>query len=181
MMRLTRAILNRRAQLLAQNHTFYVGVMAQNEAKSPKLRNLQPLSGCCSCGNIEAVVNLSKPSIEYTPRCCDCDFCTQRAAAYVSDPQGSLRFIVKDPSHIEKRYQDADGIAQFLICKRCDTLVGATYTDNNVYGTLNQKILGEQVLFSPSAVASPKTLDKRSKVSRWRELWFRNVVIEEVK
>lgn len=155
-----------------------MGRRAQNEAKSPKLRNLLPVSGGCSCGNIKAVVNLSRPSVDYTPRCCDCDFCTEKGAAYVSDPQGSLSFIVADPSNFEKRYQDAEGIAQFLICKSCDTLVGATYTDDKVYGTLNQKILDKEVPFSASTAASPKTLDKRSKVARWKELWFQNVVIK---
>eukprot|EP01031_Cornospumella_fuschlensis_P044811 gene44811-54807_t len=175
------ARLNYRSNSLVQKGTFFIGVTARSETKSPKLRSLPPVSGGCSCGNVKAIVNLSKPSETYIPRCCDCDFCTQRGAAYVSDPQGTLRFVVKDLNSFEKRYQDADGIAQFLICKICDTLVGATYSGDKVYGTLNRSILAEDVPFSPTTVASPKTLDKGSKISRWRELWFRDVVIEQGK
>ena len=58
------------------------------------------LSGGCHCGNLRLQVELTRIPGEYSPRACDCDFCCKHGAAWLSDPQGSLRISVRDAGQL---------------------------------------------------------------------------------
>ncbi len=48
----------------------------------------------CYCGNIRILASFSQYLVTYSPRACDCEFCLKHGAAYVSDPEGSLRIRI---------------------------------------------------------------------------------------
>lgn len=65
-----------------------------------------------------------------------------------------------------------------LLCTRCGVLVGAVYSsEGRTYATVNVRVLDAAGTFSSEKPVSPKQLSGDQKVSRWQELWFRNVQI----
>jgi hypothetical protein len=133
------------------------------------------VNGGCHCGNILVEIGLPRPPDTYTPRACDCEFCTRHGAAYISDAQGSLVVRIKDESE-SRMYRQGSGQAGFLLCRSCGVLVGAFYRrENQLYGTVNARVLAAE--FAASRPASPKQLSDQDKAQRWQELWFPAVTI----
>lgn len=138
------------------------------------------LSGVCHCGNIQVEMELTRTPVSYNPRVCDCDFCRKHGAAYVSDPQGSMRMQVNE-SHQSGKYRQGSGIADCIICKNCGVLVGIVYQSNGrLYGALNSKVIDESATFGAEVPVSPKKLSDGEKIKRWKDLWFSNVSIDIV-
>ena len=126
----------------------------------------------CHCGNIAAVVTLTKELSEYTPRACDCDFCIKNGAAYISDPEGSIELKIDRPDETAL-YMQGDNLVELLICKNCGVLVAVTWSDNgNVIGGINSTTLVNRSNLPSSQVASPKLLSSSQKIERWKEIWF---------
>jgi hypothetical protein len=133
------------------------------------------MDGGCHCGNISLDIELSRLPGAYTPRACDCAFCTKHGAAYISDPRGSLRIQIRNREH-SRIYRQGSGTAEFLLCANCGVLIGAFYRDHDqVYATINVKVTGRPTDFGAEQSASPQTLSPSDKVSRWKSLWFSNV------
>lgn len=131
------------------------------------------IKATCECKNITVEATLTQPTASYTPRACDCDFCVEHGASYVSDPQGVLSFNVADKSLLDKQRQGSN-TAEFLICKKCDTLVGVIYSsEGKTFGTVNSAIIDED--FKEPVTVSPKTLSKDQKTERWQSVWFQKV------
>lgn len=133
------------------------------------------LSGGCHCGNLRLTMALSRAADTYSPRACDCDFCVSHAAAYLSDPAGSLAIQVKDASKLA-RYRQGSGQAEFLVCGGCGVLVGVVYeADGHHYAAANARAFAGGVSFGAAQIASPKQLGPDEKSARWQSLWFRDV------
>jgi len=135
------------------------------------------VSGGCHCGNILVDLELARAPDTYNPRACDCDFCRQHNAAYVSDPRGSLTIQIKD-EHRSGRYRQGSGQAEFLFCGNCGVLVGVLYRNNGqLYAAVNAKAVEGGKSFGAEQPVSPKTLSAREKARRWQDIWFSNVSI----
>jgi len=133
------------------------------------------VKGGCYCGNILIQLELANEPGQYNPRACDCSFCRKHGAAYLSDPQGSLRLQIQDPNH-STRYRQGNELADMLLCTRCGVLIGALYREaGRVYATVNVKTIEDAERFGSEQTASPKTLSPEDKVARWKRLWFANV------
>ena len=140
---------------------------------------MHKLEGGCHCGNIHIEVELTRVPEEYHPRACDCDFCTKHAAAYVSDPQGSLGIRIEDTDKTAC-YKQGSGQAEFLLCTECGTLIGVTFTEaGHLYGAVNAHIFDGGVPFGAEQAVSPKTLSAGEKAKRWQDVWFPDVSITE--
>ena len=136
------------------------------------------VDGGCHCGNISLELELSRLPNTYSPRACDCTFCTRHGAAYISDPQGSLRIQIRERER-SSIYRQGSGRAEFLLCGNCGVLIGALYRDrDDLYATLNVKVTNRPTDFGPEQSASPQTLSESDKVSRWKSLWFSNVIVD---
>ena len=137
--------------------------------------SMHALEGACHCGNIHVAARLARAPETYSPRACDCDFCRQHGAAYLSDPEGALRIRVGD-GQLLGRYRQGSASADCLFCRRCGVLIGVAYQqDGRLFATINSRIvLGATRLGEPLAV-SPKTLSATEKTARWQALWFRDV------
>jgi hypothetical protein len=81
-------------------------------------------SGRCHCGNIEVTFTTARAADELAPRCCMCAFCRCHGARCVSDPAGSVAIVAHDPDLLI-RYQFGLRTADFLVCGRCGTYMGA--------------------------------------------------------
>lgn len=135
------------------------------------------MDGGCYCGNIRFEFTLTRPPGGYSPRACDCDFCTKHSAAYLSDPQGSLGFHIKDEGRIA-RYRQGSEQAEFLLCTRCGVLVGLLYRDGaQLIGAVNAKAVQGRKIFGPDQSVSPKTLAASEKRKRWQAIWFTGVTV----
>jgi len=65
------------------------------------------------------------PPEQWPVRACQCSFCRLHAVLTTSDPAGSLRFIANDPECLQ-RYRFGARTADFLICRRCGSYLGAS-------------------------------------------------------
>src|SRR5215470_12760430 len=74
--------------------------------------------GTCHCGNIQLEFESTRPPDKFRPRSCDCSFCVEQGAQYVSDPQGKLIITVRE-DHELNRYRQGSESAEFLICRKC--------------------------------------------------------------
>ena len=84
--------------------------------------------GGCHCGNLRFALDTTLAIDALPLRACQCSFCRHHGALSTSDPQGAVRFEVRDPSRVT-RYRFGLKTADFLICASCGVYVGATITD----------------------------------------------------
>jgi hypothetical protein len=135
------------------------------------------LSGGCHCGQLRVEVQLTGTPASYNPRACDCDFCRKHGAAYLSDPRGTLIIRIAD-RHAAGRYRQGSGLAELLFCRHCGVAIGALYrSEQRLYGVVNANVLDAAAGFGAEHSVSPQRLSADQKVSRWRELWFADVLI----
>ncbi|MGJ8678826.1 GFA family protein [Paraglaciecola sp.] len=131
----------------------------------------------CNCGNVSVKVEFSKPISNFTPRVCDCDFCTQHGVAYVSDPKGKLSVQIRNHGQMVNQKQ-GNNLADFMICGMCRDLIAATYYNNGkLIASLNSGLLVNQQALLELTIVSPKHLMVSDKVKRWQQMWFQNVEV----
>src|SRR5579863_1627490 len=136
------------------------------------------VNGGCHCGNIRLELELTSAPATYRPRACDCDFCRKHAAAYISDPGGSLVIRIRDSREL-RRYRQGAGLAEYLFCASCGVFVGVVYSDEGkLYGSVNARAVGTGEAFGPEQVVSPKQLSADEKSRRWRDIWFAKVEVQ---
>ncbi|MBV8146951.1 MAG: aldehyde-activating protein [Gammaproteobacteria bacterium] len=134
------------------------------------------LTGGCHCGNIAVTVLLTAAPEACRPRTCDCDFCRKHGAAWVSDPQGSLRIRIGVGTEVQG-YRQGAAIAEMLLCRRCGVLVAALWQGQRLYGVVNATALAANDRFGATVPVSPKQLSAQEKTSRWQSLWFADVEV----
>jgi hypothetical protein len=138
---------------------------------------MHALSGSCHCGNIRLDLQLTRAPADCQPRACDCDFCRMHGASYVSDSAGTLQLRIRDPE-ATGRYRQGSGRAELVLCRNCGVLIGAVCAiEEQLYGTVNARVLDAYAQFAAAQTVSPRTLSESDKVRRWQQLWFPKVVI----
>lgn len=138
---------------------------------------MNDLTGGCYCGNIRLGIRLPRPLEAYQPRACDCDFCRKHGAAYVSDRDGCLRIEARDAALVSL-YRQGNELAEMVVCARCGVLVGALFREEEaLYATVNVRAMQGSEGFGAEQAVSPKLLESKDKVSRWKKVWFRDVVL----
>ena len=79
--------------------------------------------GSCHCGALAVVFRTDQAQLAL--RACQCSFCQRHQARYASDPDGHIRFVVRDPDCLQ-RYQFGARTLDFLLCRNCGCYLGAT-------------------------------------------------------
>ena len=135
--------------------------------------------GHCECGTVRFQLSLPEPLPQYDPRACDCDFCQQRRAQYLSDINGQLEI---NSAPAMKVLTQGSGQANFLCCSHCDELIAVSCSFNidDQYlskGTLNlseqqQRRLQPSSSCRTAKPVSPKTLSAEEKLLRWQSVWM---------
>jgi hypothetical protein len=129
------------------------------------------LDGGCHCGAlaVEFATGLSIEQIQV--RACQCTFCRAHGALSVTDPEGLLTFHVNDASRLV-RYQFGLKLADFLLCSRCGTYVGALMEDaRGAYGVLNVCVLRERDRFGTPILMRYDGETVEHRLQRRRERW----------
>ena len=80
--------------------------------------------GRCHCGNLTYVFDASAGLDTLGLRADQCSFCRAHRARTTSDPNGSMRIQVHEPSMLS-RYRFGLKITDFLVCARCGLYIGA--------------------------------------------------------
>ena len=88
-------------------------------------------AGGCHCGALRLEFDTDKP---LAPRACQCNFCRERGARWVSDPAGSAMLAI-GPDTV--RYRFGTGTADFLICTRCGSCIAAVHDGSLAVLNLN--------------------------------------------
>ena len=135
------------------------------------------LSGRCHCGSIRVELELTRSPESYQPRACDCEFCRKHAAAWISDPEGSLRIRIADGARAAT-YRQGSGLAELIFCGNCGILVCALHRgDGSLHAAVNARVFAGGAGFGSEQTVSPKTLSDGEKLERWQQIWFSNVRI----
>ena len=120
---------------------------------------------------------LARTASAYHPRVCDCSFCRKHGAAWLSDPQGSLRIELRDERDVS-RYRQGSGTAELVLCRHCGVLIAAVVSEGDRrYAAVNSQALEAGGNFGAPQSVSPQRLPEGEKVKRWHSLWFSNVSI----
>ncbi len=128
-------------------------------------------SGTCRCEKISVELFLPKPIDTYVSRACDCDFCTERSARYLSDPEGVLEISPKQ-ALLQRRQGSNQAI--FWLCDTCQDLIAVSCDFNNeTKGALNAKLLESEYQLATPTIVSPKQLSAKEKASRWDTIWMK--------
>ena len=133
--------------------------------------------GLCKCGSVTFTLILPNDIGSYTPRACDCDYCTNRNASYLSDPQAELYIQSNKP--LKKEAQGSEQ-ANFLSCSNCNTLVGVVCSfDTGLKGAVNATLLTKEYQLQSPVTVSPKLLSPDEKLERWEGIWLKVSVDEQ--
>jgi hypothetical protein len=108
--------------------------------------------GGCHCGALRVTFETKMPAASVERRACQCSFCRGHGALTVSDADGALRFDADRAALV--RYRFGLKTADFLVCARCGTYVGAIYGEGDAFwGIVNANALHDRASFTAPIVA----------------------------
>jgi hypothetical protein len=121
-------------------------------------------AGRCHCGNLEVTFEPGSAPEDLVLRSCACSFCRRHGARCVSDPAGAVRILVHDPARLI-RYGFGLRTAEFLVCGRCGTYLGAVMTEGgSAVATVNVNSFDRPHPFEREAV--PVSYDDETEPER---------------
>ena len=111
------------------------------------------------------------PPEQIQVRACQCAFCRAHGALSVTDPTGLLTFRVRDSSRLV-RYRFGLKLADFLLCSRCGTYLGAFMEEAGCsLGVLNICVLEQRDRFGIPTLMRYDGETPQSRLQRRRERW----------
>jgi hypothetical protein len=129
------------------------------------------LSGGCHCGALAVQFRTDLPIAQIEVRACQCGFCRAHGALSVTDPKGLLTFRSNDAGRLV-RYQFGLKLADFLLCSRCGTYVGAYMDqDGGALGVLNVCALRERDRFGAPTPMRYDGESSEQRLQRRRQRW----------
>jgi len=131
-------------------------------------------TGTCSCGQTKVKLSLPETLNNYSPRACDCDFCTSRNISYLSHPDGTLEIESIKPLAEQRQGSNQ---ASFITCYYCKSVIAASLQlESSLLGALNSSLLSNFSLLQEPTIVSPKALEAEEKVERWQTVWL-NIIV----
>jgi len=128
-------------------------------------------TGTCACGQVKVTVTLPGKLEAYSPRACDCNFCTRRNIQYLSHPDGELQINSAGELSV---YRQGSNQAVFLACSKCDEVIAASLpAGGDALGALNATLLSDYDKLKAPEVVSPKLLSAQEKLLRWQKVWLK--------
>jgi len=142
---------------------------------------LTRLRGGCHCGSLKVTFATACPPATLSVRACACSFCRRHGARTVSDPDGRVEFLIRDPAQLN-RYRFGLATADLLVCHRCGVYLGALMSEDGAW----YAIVNINVLAAPDALpqaALPVSYDGESAAerrARRRARWTPAALLEAV-
>ena len=140
------------------------------------------IPGGCHCGNLTFEMQSTRPPEELPLRTCGCSFCQAHGGLYTSDPEGFVRFAVRDPARLS-RYRFGHGTADFLICRDCGVFLAAVMTE----GERSCAVVNVKASDAPGRfTGAPTTMDyggedEAERLARRRARWTPAEIVEVVR
>lgn len=129
------------------------------------------LAGRCHCGALAVEFDTEIPPQQVQVRACQCGFCRAHGALSVTDPTGLIVFTANDPSLLV-RYRFGLKLADFLLCARCGTYIGAYMQDGErSLGVLNVCALDARDRFGTPVMMRYDAETPETRLKRRRERW----------
>ena len=129
------------------------------------------LTGNCHCGALAVEFDTALPPEQIQVRACQCGFCRAHGALSVTDPSGLLTFRANDSSRLI-RYRFGLNLADFLLCSRCGTYIGAFMEeDERNLGVLNICVLEQRDRFGTPTLMRYDGETPQARLKRRRERW----------
>jgi hypothetical protein len=95
------------------------------------------IQGSCHCGNISFELTWAPDPAQIPARACGCSFCVKHAGVWTSNPEGSLRIVVRQPSLVSN-YSFGTRTAVFHTCTRCGVVpVVTSEIDQRLYAVVS--------------------------------------------
>jgi hypothetical protein len=127
------------------------------------------IRGACRCNNIE--VTWHNRDYSLVPRACQCDYCRERRAAYVSKSGTRIEVRIRRPQY-HREIRHGSNSAVFHECGYCNQVMLVTAEfDGVVYGALNARQLNPRFAFPEPVEADYDGQSAERKQNRWRENW----------
>lgn len=129
-------------------------------------------TGSCHCGNLRLEFETGLTAQQLPLRACQCTFCRRQGALSTSDPRGSVRLTVADPTRLQ-RYRFGLGITDFLICRRCGVyLLAMMDIDGGRYAVLNANALDcRTAMTGPVSPMEYGGEDEAARLARRKQRW----------
>lgn len=129
------------------------------------------LTGECHCRALAVEFDTELPPEQIQVRACQCGFCRAHGALSVTDPTGLLTFRARDSSRLV-RYRFGLKLADFLLCSRCGTYLGAFMEEaGHSLGVLNICVLEQRDRFGTPTLMRYDGETPQSRLQRRRERW----------
>ena len=114
------------------------------------------IDGGCHCGAIRWRLAAPVGAESLPVRVCQCDFCLKHGARYTSDPRARLE-LQAAADDLVQRYRFGHGTADFVICRKCGTLIAAVMDGS---GNARRAVLNVNTADQPKTFsASPHAMD----------------------
>jgi len=133
------------------------------------------MRGSCKCKNIE--VHWHTVDYSLVPRKCQCQYCKEKNAAYVSKP-GSRIDVHIHSEHLHKTVTQGTNSALFHECGNCGELVFVTADiSGESFGALNANCMENKFGFSAATEVDFSNQTVEDKIERWSRNWCHPVLI----
>ena len=133
------------------------------------------MRGNCRCNNIQVVWHTVDYSV--VPRACQCEYCLEKGAAYVSKSGTAVDVLVHKERH-HRIIMHGSGNDRFHECGSCGEVVFVTADiDGDIYGVLNAMCMRNKLGFPAAVMADLSGQTAAQKRDRWRQNWCHPVTI----
>jgi hypothetical protein len=134
------------------------------------------IKGSCHCRNISFTLTWEPDPAEIPARACTCSFCTRHGGVWTSNPAGSLKITVEDPTRLSK-YSFGTRTAEFLVCSTCGIVPVALSTiDDHLYAVVSVNAFeGVEPSLLRRASSNFDAETETSRLARRKRNWIANV------
>ena len=134
------------------------------------------IHGSCHCGNISFELKWEPDPVEIPARACGCSFCVKHGGVWTSNPAGSLKVAVREPSQVSQ-YFFGTRTAMFHVCVRCGVVpVVTSEIDGRLYAVVSVNAFND--VDASRIRRSPASFDGEgvdSRLARRKRNWIGNV------
>ena len=134
------------------------------------------IKGSCHCGNISFSLTWNPEPTEIPARACGCSFCSKHGGVWTSNPNGSLKVAVREPSRVSK-YSFGTRTAEFHICSNCGVVPLVTSRiDGRLYAVVSVNAFeGVEPSLLRRAAADFEGETEASRLARRKRNWIGRV------